>query len=168
MASPSASLLSMSMQHGCLQRTQHRLSPRLAPPPTGGAASWRRASRVVCSVSGSPKKATAAAGGASKAKVLRVEDPLAGRTYRPAMPGDEPDFWEGSQWDLLGFVMQYLWAFGIVLAAAASLYAVQNYSGGETPADGAGAGTEAQSEAASTGAAVPGVEEYPEDDAPPL
>nr|DAD35325.1 TPA_asm: hypothetical protein HUJ06_005965 [Nelumbo nucifera] len=32
----------------------------------------------------------------------------------PELPGDQPDFWEGSQWDALGFFVQYLWAFGIV------------------------------------------------------
>lgn len=166
MASPSASAASVSTQHGCLQRA-HRATPPCLTPLLGGST-WRRAPRVVCSVSGSPKKAT---GGAKKALVLRVEDPLAGRTYRPAMPGDEPGFWEGSRWDLLGFVLQYLWAFGIVLAAVASIYAVQNYSEvGETPAGGSGAGmsTEAQSQAPSSGAAEPGVEAFPEDDAPPL
>ncbi|GBG79254.1 hypothetical protein CBR_g29305 [Chara braunii] len=35
---------------------------------------------------------------------------------RPKLPGDEPDFWEGEQWDWLGFVLQYLWAVGIVVA----------------------------------------------------
>lgn len=34
----------------------------------------------------------------------------------PELPGEEPDFWEGAQWDALGFFVQYLWAFGIVFA----------------------------------------------------
>lgn len=34
----------------------------------------------------------------------------------PKLPGDEPNFWEGPQWDGLGFFVQYLWAFGIVFA----------------------------------------------------
>lgn len=41
--------------------------------------------------------------------------------FLPKLPGDEPDFWEGPQWDALGFVVQYLWAFGIVFAVI-SLY----------------------------------------------
>ncbi|OMP10263.1 hypothetical protein COLO4_04672 [Corchorus olitorius] len=32
----------------------------------------------------------------------------------PELPGLQPDLWEGPQWDVLGFVVQYLWAFGIV------------------------------------------------------
>lgn len=31
-------------------------------------------------------------------------------------PGEEPDFWEGPQWDGLGFFVQYLWAFSILFA----------------------------------------------------
>ncbi|CAI5491097.1 unnamed protein product [Closterium sp. Naga37s-1] len=65
---------------------------------------------------------------AQGAVVFRTDDPLEGRDYRPAMPGDNPDFWEGSQWDLLGFIAEYLWVFGIVLAIVSSLYAVTSYN----------------------------------------
>ncbi|KAK4395747.1 hypothetical protein Sango_1729000 [Sesamum angolense] len=35
----------------------------------------------------------------------------------PGFPtGTEPDFWEGPQWDGLGFFVQYMWAFGILFA----------------------------------------------------
>lgn len=34
----------------------------------------------------------------------------------PDLPGEKPDFWEGPQWDVLGFFLQYMWAFGIVFA----------------------------------------------------
>ncbi|KAJ0106375.1 hypothetical protein Patl1_19101 [Pistacia atlantica] len=34
----------------------------------------------------------------------------------PDLPGEKPDFWEGSQWDGFGFFMQYMWAFGIGFA----------------------------------------------------
>lgn len=34
----------------------------------------------------------------------------------PYLPGEKPDFWEGPQWDGLGFFMQYMWAFGIGFA----------------------------------------------------
>ena len=40
----------------------------------------------------------------------------------PKLPGDEPDFWEGPQWDALGFFVQYMWAFGIVFAVNFSLF----------------------------------------------
>lgn len=36
--------------------------------------------------------------------------------FLPDLPGQEPDFWEGPQWDGLGFFVEYLWAFGIVFA----------------------------------------------------
>ncbi|GLJ53974.1 hypothetical protein SUGI_1154210 [Cryptomeria japonica] len=56
----------------------------------------------------------------------------------PKLPGDERDFWEGPQWDTVGFVMQYLWAFGIVFAVVACGVAVRTYNFGaadfkETP-----------------------------------
>jgi hypothetical protein len=42
------------------------------------------------------------------------------------LPGDEPDFWEGPQWNALGFIVQYLWAIGIVVAV--SLLLPMSYS----------------------------------------
>ena len=51
-----------------------------------------------------------------KALIQRVEDPLAQRDYRPPQQGDQPDFWEGAGFDGVGFVLQYLWAFGIGIA----------------------------------------------------
>lgn len=36
--------------------------------------------------------------------------------FLPKLPGEEPDFWEGEQWDTLGFLVEYLWAFGIVFS----------------------------------------------------
>jgi hypothetical protein len=34
------------------------------------------------------------------------------------LEGLEPDFWEGEQWDIFGFIVQYLWAFGILIAVS--------------------------------------------------
>lgn len=48
------------------------------------------------------------------------------------LPGDEPDFWEGPQWNTVGFIMQYLWAFGIVFALVACGIAVRTYNFGAT------------------------------------
>ena len=53
-----------------------------------------------------------------KSLIQRVEDPLAARDYRPPQEGDKPDFFEGSSWDAVGFVLQYLWAFGIGIAVS--------------------------------------------------
>ncbi|XP_027126276.1 uncharacterized protein [Coffea arabica] len=50
----------------------------------------------------------------------------------PELPGEKPDFWEGPQWDTLGFVIQYLWAFGIVFALIACGIAVATYNEGAT------------------------------------
>ncbi|KAJ4762683.1 AT-rich interactive domain protein [Rhynchospora pubera] len=50
----------------------------------------------------------------------------------PELPGQEPDFWEGPQWNAFGFVVQYLWAFGIVFALVACGIAVATYNQGAT------------------------------------
>ncbi|KAK9091249.1 hypothetical protein Sjap_024426 [Stephania japonica] len=46
----------------------------------------------------------------------------------PDLPGKDPDFWEGPQWDGFGFFVQYLWAFGIVFAVIACGIAVATYN----------------------------------------
>lgn len=46
------------------------------------------------------------------------------------LEGTEPDFWEGEQWDVLGFIVQYLWAFGVLIAVAACGVAVVSYNSG--------------------------------------
>ena len=51
-----------------------------------------------------------------KSLIQKVEDPLAQGDYRPPQEGDQPDFWEGAGWDGVGFVLQYLLAFGIAIA----------------------------------------------------
>ncbi|CAH9082651.1 unnamed protein product [Cuscuta europaea] len=50
----------------------------------------------------------------------------------PELPGREPDFWEGPQWDAFGFFIQYMWAFGIVFALVACVVAVATYNDGAT------------------------------------
>ncbi|XP_051147513.1 uncharacterized protein LOC127262750 [Andrographis paniculata] len=50
----------------------------------------------------------------------------------PELPGENPDFWEGPQWDAFGFFIQYLWAFGIVFALIACGIAVATYNEGAT------------------------------------
>ncbi|GLU13019.1 hypothetical protein SLE2022_296680 [Rubroshorea leprosula] len=50
----------------------------------------------------------------------------------PELPGLQPDFWEGPQWDVLGFFVQYLWAFGLVFALIACGIAVATYDEGAT------------------------------------
>ncbi|OMP06567.1 hypothetical protein CCACVL1_01507 [Corchorus capsularis] len=50
----------------------------------------------------------------------------------PELPGLQPDLWEGPQWDVLGFVVQYLWAFGIVFGLISGGLAVATYNEGAT------------------------------------
>ncbi|KAK1414288.1 hypothetical protein QVD17_30032 [Tagetes erecta] len=50
----------------------------------------------------------------------------------PDLPGLEPDFWEGPQWDGFGFFVEYMWAFGIVFALISSGIAVATYNEGAT------------------------------------
>ncbi|XP_078430062.1 AT-rich interactive domain protein [Wolffia australiana] len=50
----------------------------------------------------------------------------------PELPGLTTDFWEGSKWETFGFVVQYLWAFGIVFALIACGIAVATYNEGAT------------------------------------
>eukprot|EP00475_Leptophrys_vorax_P002187 TRINITY_DN11244_c0_g1_i1.p3 TRINITY_DN11244_c0_g1~~TRINITY_DN11244_c0_g1_i1.p3 ORF type:complete len:169 (-),score=1.72 TRINITY_DN11244_c0_g1_i1:976-1482(-) len=110
-------------------------------------------------------KSTPAANKAPGPVVFRTDDPLAGRDYRPPMPGDEKDLWEGPQWDVLGFVLEYLWVFGLVLAVVSSIYAVNNYGAEVNRAQEAlqagNVGVEAESGSAFEGDAFL-------DDAPPL
>ncbi|XP_010677981.2 uncharacterized protein LOC104893560 [Beta vulgaris subsp. vulgaris] len=52
--------------------------------------------------------------------------------FLPDLPGLQTDFWEGPQWDTFGFVVQYLWAFGIVFALIACGIAVATFNEGAT------------------------------------
>ncbi|GJN23560.1 hypothetical protein PR202_gb11220 [Eleusine coracana subsp. coracana] len=45
---------------------------------------------------------------------------------------DKPDFWEGPQWEPLGFFVQYMWAFGVVFGLVACGVAVATYNDGAT------------------------------------
>ncbi|KAH9615624.1 hypothetical protein KSS87_013883 [Heliosperma pusillum] len=50
----------------------------------------------------------------------------------PELPGDKPDWFEGPQWDGLGFFVQYMWAFGVGFALVACGVAVATYNEGAT------------------------------------
>lgn len=32
------------------------------------------------------------------------------------LEGTTPDFWEGEKWNLLGFIVQYMWVFGVIVS----------------------------------------------------
>ncbi|KAF5184204.1 At-rich interactive domain protein [Thalictrum thalictroides] len=63
---------------------------------------------------------------------LDVNDEIDDGYFLPELPGDKPDFWEGPQWDGLGFFVQYQWAFGIGFALIACGIAVTTYNEGAT------------------------------------
>lgn len=65
-------------------------------------------------------KGTAETEGESRISNFTVDDGF----VMPELPGDKPNFWEGSQWDALGFFVQYMWAFGIVFAVIALCFIV--------------------------------------------
>ncbi|KAH7282707.1 hypothetical protein KP509_35G044500 [Ceratopteris richardii] len=72
---------------------------------------------------------------ASGAEKLATEGPVQdeddGEVYvKPQLPGEEPDFWEGPQFEILGFIVQYLWAFGVGVALIACFVAVRFYNEG--------------------------------------
>ncbi|CAN0876195.1 hypothetical protein LINGRAHAP2_LOCUS11163 [Linum grandiflorum] len=68
----------------------------------------------------------------------------------PKLPGQEKDFWEGPQWNTLGFVVEYLWGFGIIFSLIACGVAVSTYNEGATDFK----DTEAYKESTQTGGQV--------------
>ncbi|CAM6128757.1 unnamed protein product [Calypogeia fissa] len=64
-----------------------------------------------------------------EAKVPENSEPLTIWKGRK-LEGLEPDFWEGEQWDLFGFIIQYLWAIGLLIALGACGVAVTSYNSG--------------------------------------
>ncbi|KAG0619919.1 hypothetical protein M758_4G175200 [Ceratodon purpureus] len=48
------------------------------------------------------------------------------------LEGVQPDFWEGSGWNALGWTIQYMWVFGIVVSIVACITAVRTYNLGAT------------------------------------
>jgi len=48
------------------------------------------------------------------------------------LEGTTPDFWEGDSWNLLGFIIQYMWVFGVAVSIIACLVAVRTYNLGAT------------------------------------
>lgn len=62
--------------------------------------------------------------GFSASTSIGVEGVAGDGYFLPDLPGNEPDFWEGSKWDVFGFVMQYLWAFGVVFAVFSSPFSI--------------------------------------------
>ncbi|CAI5496905.1 unnamed protein product [Closterium sp. Naga37s-1] len=77
----------------------------------GGRASMKKAQGAVVFRTDDPLASCGGRASMKKAQgavVFRTDDPLAGRDYRPAMPGDNPDFWEGSHDELITFVKKRL------------------------------------------------------------
>lgn len=43
-------------------------------------------------------------------------DAVDDRPFFSKLPGSEPDFFEGPQWDTFGFIGEYIWVLGVVFA----------------------------------------------------
>lgn len=48
------------------------------------------------------------------------------------LEGQQPGFWEGPQWNTLGWIIQYMWVFGVGVSIIACLIAVRTYNFGAT------------------------------------
>ncbi|KAF5730357.1 hypothetical protein HS088_TW20G00730 [Tripterygium wilfordii] len=69
---------------------------------------------------------------AADSETFEAESGIDDGFVMPQLPGKEPDFWEGPQWDGLGFFVQYMWAFGILFSIIACGIAVATYNEGAT------------------------------------
>uniref|UniRef100_A0A2P2M7B8 Uncharacterized protein n=1 Tax=Rhizophora mucronata TaxID=61149 RepID=A0A2P2M7B8_RHIMU len=96
----------------------HVVSAKKFSPRTGRLDSKNRRSSTTTTKdlekSSLDQERTAGNGSGGEVKVESVVDDDG--FVIPKLPGEESDFWEGPQWDGLGFFLQYLWAFGIVFA----------------------------------------------------
>uniref|UniRef100_A0A2P2M7C6 Uncharacterized protein n=1 Tax=Rhizophora mucronata TaxID=61149 RepID=A0A2P2M7C6_RHIMU len=112
----------------------HVVSAKKFSPRTGRLDSKNRRSSTTTTKdlekSSLDQERTAGNGSGGEVKVESVVDDDG--FVIPKLPGEESDFWEGPQWDGLGFFLQYLWAFGIVFALIACGIAVATYNEGAT------------------------------------
>ncbi|RLN43486.1 uncharacterized protein C2845_PM01G30730 [Panicum miliaceum] len=111
--------VALARRGGVSSRTQRRLEERGGKKRRGGVAAP------------DVDEEAAEAGGAEwEGEPLGFEvstEPM------PELPDPEtPDFWEGPQWEALGFFVQYMWAFGVVFGLIACGVAVATYNDGAT------------------------------------
>ncbi|KAL6637048.1 hypothetical protein ACP70R_024620 [Stipagrostis hirtigluma subsp. patula] len=118
-----AQLVALARRGGVSSRTQRRLEDRGGKKRRGGGVAAPDVD----------EDASAAAGEAApewEGEPLGFEvstEPM------PVLPDPEtPDFWEGPQWEPLGFFVQYMWAFGVVFGLGACGVAVATYNDGAT------------------------------------
>ncbi|CAA6658657.1 unnamed protein product [Spirodela intermedia] len=110
----------------CLQRAQVRgVAPSSGPIPLL-SNSWRRMEEELGGEVDDSLPSSA------EGELLGTDGASSVSTPIPDLPGLTTDFWEGSKWDTFGFIVQYLWAFGIVFALIACGIAVATYNEGAT------------------------------------
>ncbi|KAJ7969686.1 AT-rich interactive domain protein [Quillaja saponaria] len=96
-------------------RTLHIVSAKKFSPRTGRLDNKNRRGGITTKEQEVEQRTAEIEDGNNIENVVLVDG--AGEGYMlPELPGDKPDFWEGSKWDAFGFFVQYLWAFGIVFA----------------------------------------------------
>ncbi|KAK7291440.1 hypothetical protein RIF29_06580 [Crotalaria pallida] len=109
--------------------------------PSSSSSSRRRANLQVVSAkkfsprSGRNRRGTTTIQDQEEEELQRtaeIKDDVDDGYFLPDLPGLEKDFWEGPQWDGLGFFVEYLWAFGVVFALIACGIAVATYNEGAT------------------------------------
>ncbi|KAJ7969684.1 AT-rich interactive domain protein [Quillaja saponaria] len=112
-------------------RTLHIVSAKKFSPRTGRLDNKNRRGGITTKEQEVEQRTAEIEDGNNIENVVLVDG--AGEGYMlPELPGDKPDFWEGSKWDAFGFFVQYLWAFGIVFALIACGIAVATYNEGAT------------------------------------
>ncbi|XP_062212191.1 uncharacterized protein LOC133913143 [Phragmites australis] len=116
--------VALARRGGVSSRTQRRLEERGGKKRRGGGG---------VAAPDVDEDASAAAG---EAAAEWEGEPLGFEVSTEPMPKlpepETPDFWEGPQWEALGFFVQYMWAFGVVFGLIACGVAVATYNDGAT------------------------------------
>ncbi|XP_062214812.1 uncharacterized protein LOC133915612 [Phragmites australis] len=115
--------VALARRGGVSSRTQRRLEERGGKKRRGGGVA-------------APDVDEDASAAAGEAAAEWEGEPLGFEVSTEPMPElpepETPDFWEGPQWEALGFFVQYMWAFGVVFGLVACGVAVATYNEGAT------------------------------------
>ncbi|GJM96369.1 hypothetical protein PR202_ga13196 [Eleusine coracana subsp. coracana] len=102
----------------------------------GGKKRWRGGEAEERNGCAGARRARTRRGDWSREEPAEEGEPLGFEVSTEPMPElqdpDKPDFWEGPQWEPLGFFVQYMWAFGVVFGLVACGVAVATYNDGAT------------------------------------
>lgn len=110
---PAPTSINLKSQAGLVNRASRRHSGAIAV--TQGSGYKKRLQHIVGARRPGKDRDGALAEAVEEVKIPENSEPddmFMGRK----LEGLEPDFWEGEKWDALGFIVQYLWAFGILVS----------------------------------------------------